>query len=231
MTHRHHAVVSVLSGRFDADDPDVSLDWHGERSASSLLLGTELARRSKAVLDGDPRFGLVHVKGQGEGENAVEYRFAEWKLRRSFYLPVTDGVGVGRFSQKAYALVAIFDHYTGKPLVVIQNHDPAHNLPSSKFYRPGNMARWLDVKRREGRAMRRLEVAHPGAIYLVTGDSNAPQHAPWFIRAMTRFFPGFRNGGGSEFGSLWVKGAKPAWHRTVTSHGSDHDIRRIGLTW
>jgi hypothetical protein len=233
MIARHHVTVSVLSGRFDGSDAGVACDWNGERDAASLLLGTELAHRADvALLADDPDFSLVHEHGVGVGENAVEYRHAVLELVETFYLPVTDGTGTARFASPSYALVDVFNHIaTGKIIVDIQNHDPAHNLPTSRFWRAGNMRRWYDVKRAEAKAMRKLERKYPDAIYLVTGDSNAPQDAPFFLRAMARLFPGFRNGGGNEFGALWVKGARGAWHRNVRAHGSDHTIRRIGLTW
>lgn len=229
---RWHAVISIISGRYDAENAGVSDDWRREREASSLLLGTELAHRLPSVLDGDPRFELVHELGIGQGENAAEFRHSTWRLVEHFFVRVLQGGGAGRFTHDAYALVVVLEHLaSGQLFVDIQNHDPAHNLPSSRFWRPGNMRRWLAVKRAEARAMRELERKYPDAIFAVTGDANAPQDAPWFLRAMSRLFPGFHNGDGFEFGAIWIKGAHAAWHRTISAHGSDHDIRRIGLTW
>lgn len=233
MNFHWHITVSILSGRFDAADAGVKQDWSGERAASSLLLGTELAHRiDEALIGTDDKFALLHEHGVGEGENAVEYKTTVLEVVETFYLPVTDGTGTGRFSSQAYALVTVFNHIrSGRLIVDIQNHDPAHNEQSSKFWRPGNLQRWHAVKRAEAKAMRKLEKKYPDAIFLVTGDSNAPQSASWFLRAMARLFPGFRNGGGSEFGALWVKGARGAWHRNIRAHGSDHTIRRVGLVW
>jgi hypothetical protein len=142
---------------------------------------------------------------------------------------VLPGGGPGRFSKPAMALVTVLRNtHTGRLLIDVQNHDPARPTETRV-----NMLRWLRVKRAESRVVRRLEAAYPGAAAVVSGDSNAHQDAPYFLRTMARLFPGFHNGGGYEFGAAWVKGltphGKPA---TVDPRGSsDHPVRRVGFRW
>lgn len=227
--------ASVVSGRFDAAGTRVAEEWQRERDAgASLIFGTELASRTRAtLLGGDRRYGLIHHRGVGVGENALEFARADWDVVRTFTHQVLPGGGSGRFAQPASVLVTVLRNvHNDKVFIDVQNHDPAHLLPSSHFYRPGNMARWLRVKRAQGALLARLEAQHPGAALAVTGDSNAPQRAPFFLRAMARFFPGFHDGGGYEFGAAWVKGLTATHAQTLDAHGgSDHPVRRIGFRW
>ena len=221
--------ASVVSGRFDRPDHLVSADWQRERDAGmSLILGTELAHRNAATLLGtDPRYGLIHHPGQGVGENALEYAKADWEVVKSYTVEALPGGGPGRFSQPASFLVTVLrNRHNGRLFADVQNHDPARPTQSRV-----NMRRWLQVKQAEVKVVHQLEADHPGIALAVTGDSNAKQSAPWFLRFMAARLPGFRNGGGYEFGAAWVKGLTPHGHTTIQAAGSDHAIRRIGLRW
>ena len=226
---RHEPLdVSLLSGRFDAAGQAVARAWHAERKAGAdIILGTEAAHRHDSTLAGSGhRYELVHGAGT-KGENAVEFNRERFHEVARKFIKVWGGGGPGRFARPAYALAVILqDRETGHRLLVLQNHDPAHLFPGSRFYSPANVGRWLTVMRAQAQAVRQLRKAYGTDAEIVAGDFNAG--GPWLARHMARLFPGFKPGNRYEFGQAWVRGLTPMHaHKVDVGRASDHAGVRV----